>query len=289
MVGRSDQRPPALSQQKWRVSLVPSSARAELMRLVGRTSVVIGDLMAAAANMVEIAALIGDTARATMLAALMDGQSLTGSELAFLARISRPTASEHLSKLVDARLLSVTKKRSFRYYRIASPLVASMLESLKLVAALEVPQRFQPRSARDDALRFGRTCYDHLAGRLGVAIADSLVGKGYVVLGQDGGAVTDTGTAALTEFGVDLSIRRQSKRIFCKPCLDWSQRRYHIAGYIGSEINRRCMDLGWLIRVKDSRAVQVTAAGESGLHDAFGLDTIGLLAKPFKLQLHMMG
>jgi len=126
--------------------------------------------MVAAANMVEVAALVGDTARATMLAALMGGQALTGSELAFLARISRPTASEHLARLVEARLLSVTKRRRFNYYRIASPLVAAMLESIKAVAAIEVPPRYQPRSARDDALRFARTCYDHLAGELGLPL-----------------------------------------------------------------------------------------------------------------------
>src|SRR5450830_2055122 len=118
--------------------------------------------MIAAANMVEVAALVGDTARATMLAALMGGQALTSSELAALAHISRPTASGHLSKLVGARLLAVTQKRRNRYYRIASPLVAKMLEGIKAVAALETPPRYQPRSAQDDALRFARTCYDHL-------------------------------------------------------------------------------------------------------------------------------
>jgi DNA-binding transcriptional ArsR family regulator len=232
--------------------------------------------MVAAANMVEVAALVGDTARATMLSALMGGQSLTGSELAFLARISRPTASEHLSKMVDARLISVTRKRSYRYYRISSPLVASMLESIKLVAALEVPQRYQPRSARDEALRFGRTCYDHLAGRLGVAIADALIASGCIVLDEDGGDVTDAGAKVLTEFGVDLSLKRKSKRIFCKPCLDWSERRHHIAGHVGAEIQRRCMELGWLIRVNDTRAVQLTAAGQTGLRDTFGLDELDL-------------
>ena len=101
--------------------------------------------MVAAANLVEVAALVGDTARATMLAALMGGQSLTGSELAFLAHVSRSTASEHLAKLVEARLLAVSKKRRFHYYRIASPLVAMMLESIKTVAAIELPPRHQPR------------------------------------------------------------------------------------------------------------------------------------------------
>ena len=150
--------------------------------------------MVAAANLVEVAALVGDTARATILAALMGGQALTGSELAYLARVSRPTASEHLVKLVEARLIAVTKQGRFRYYRIASPLVARMIESIIAVAAIEVPSRYQPRSIRDDALRFARTCYDHLAGQVGVAITDALIANGHIVLTEDGGEVTDAGT-----------------------------------------------------------------------------------------------
>jgi DNA-binding transcriptional ArsR family regulator len=228
--------------------------------------------MVAAANMVEVAALVGDTARATILAALMGGQALTGSELAFVARVSRSTASEHLTKLVKARLIAVTKKRRFRYYRIASPLVATMLESIKAVAAIEVPPRFQPRSAREDALRFARTCYDHLAGQLGVAIADALVAKGYIVLTEDGGAVTNTGARFLTEFGVELISKSRSRRIFCRPCLDWSERRYHLAGLVGTGIWRRCLELGWLVRQRDTRAVRVTPAGRMGLRDTFGVN-----------------
>src|ERR1700691_5909473 len=147
--------------------------------------------MVAAANLVEVAALVGDTARATMLNALMGGQSLTATELAYCANVSRATASGHLSKLVSARLLTVTRKRRFNYYRIASPLVARMLESIKVVAAIEVPPRYQPRSARDDELRFARTCYDHLAGYVAVAIADALTARGYIALGDDGGEVTE--------------------------------------------------------------------------------------------------
>ena len=134
--------------------------------------------MVAAANLVEVAALVGDTARATMLNALMGGQSLTATELAYCANVSRATASGHLSKLVAARLLTVTRQRRFSYYRIASPLVATMLESIKVVAAIEVPPRRHPRSANDDALRFARSCYDHLAGQLGVAVTDALVAMG---------------------------------------------------------------------------------------------------------------
>lgn len=226
--------------------------------------------MVAAANLVEVAALVGDTARATILAALMGGQALTGSELAYLARVSRPTASEHLVKLTQARLVSVTRQGRYRYYRIASPLVARMIESIIAVAAIEVPSRYQPRSIQDDALRFARTCYDHLAGQIGVAITDALVANGHIVLGEDGGEVTAAGARFLTGFGADL--RSRGRRIFCRPCLDWSERRYHVAGLVGAAIWRRCLELGWLTRQRDTRALRLTAAGKAGLLDSFGVD-----------------
>jgi DNA-binding transcriptional ArsR family regulator len=228
--------------------------------------------MVGTANMVEVAALVGDTARATILAALMGGQALTGSELAFLARISRSTASEHLSKLVEARLIAITKQGRFRYYRIVSPRVAKMLESIELVAAIDVPPRYQPRSMKDDALRFARTCYDHLAGQVGVAIADALVTNGHIILAEEGGEVTDAGARFLAGFGADLTSKSRSRRLFCQPCLDWSERRLHVAGLVGAEICHRCLELGWLRRVRDSRALRLTPDGKSGLRDHFGLD-----------------
>ena len=243
--------------------------------------------MVAAANMVEVAALVGDTARATMLGALMGGQSLTGSELAFLAHISRSTASEHLTKLVEARLVAVTRKRRFNYYRIASPLVAQMLESMKVVAALEVPPRHQPRSMRDDAMRFARTCYDHLAGAVAVAIADALVARDYVALGDDGGEVTPAGARFLGGFGADLSAQSRSRRIFCRPCLDWSERRHHIAGHVGAEICRCCLQRGWFVRERDSRALRLTPAGVTGLYASFGVDLNG--ARPGKTSTPSVG
>ena len=227
--------------------------------------------MVAAANLVEVAALVGDTARATMLAALMGGQSLTGTELAFLARVSRPTASEHLAKLVEARLLAVARKRRFAYYRIASPLVAQMLETLKAVAAIEVPPRHQPRSAADEALHFARTCYDHIAGTVGVAIADALQSSGHVMLGDDGGELTDSGARFLMRFGATLQPKSGNRRIYCRPCLDWSERRYHIAGFVGAEICRCCLDRGWLMRMRDTRALRLTPEGRTGLAETFGV------------------
>jgi DNA-binding transcriptional ArsR family regulator len=227
--------------------------------------------MVAAANMVEVAALVGDTARANILAALMGGQALTSSELAGLARVSRSTTSEHLSKLTQARLLTVTQKRRNRYYRIASPLVAKMLESIKAVAALETPPRHRPRSAQDDA-RFARTCYDHLAGRLGVAIADALVRKKFVVLSDEGGELTTAGKRFLVRFGTALMPASGSRRVFCRPCLDWSERRYHIAGHVGAEICRCCLERGWLMRQRGSRVIRLTPAGLRGLREVFGME-----------------
>ena len=226
------------------MSRANSSVHAELFSIDMHPVSAIGSRMVAAANLVEVAALVGDTARATMLNALMGGQSLTATELAYCANVSRSTASGHLSKLVAARLLTVTHKRRFSYYRIASPLVATMLESIKVVAAIEVPPRRRPRSANDDALRFARSCYDHLAGQVGVAITDALVAMGHIVLTDEGGEVTSSGERFLSAFGADL--RPRTRRIFCQPCLDWSERRYHLKGLVGARILDRLLELGWL-------------------------------------------
>jgi DNA-binding transcriptional ArsR family regulator len=211
--------------------------------------------MVAAANLVEVAALVGDTARATMLSALMGGELLTGTELAYRANVSRSTASGHLSKLVAARLLTVTRKRRFSYYRIASPLVATMLESIKVVGAIEVPPRRQPQSASDHALRFARSCYDHLAGQVGVAVTDALVAMGHIVLTDEGG-----------------DLRPGTRRIFCQPCLDWSERRYHLKGLVGARILDRLLELGWLKCVSGSRALQLTSSGREGLSKIFQIE-----------------
>jgi DNA-binding transcriptional ArsR family regulator len=254
------------------LSRANGSAHAELSLVDEPAVLAIGLWMVAAANLVEVAALVGDTARATMLAALMDGQSLTATELAYRANVSRSTASGHLSKLVAARLLVVTRKRRFSYYRIAAPLVARMLESIKLVAAIEVPPRHHPRSAHDEALRFARSCYDHLAGQAGVAITNALVAMGHIVLTDEGGELTPSGERFLSTFGADLTSRPQTRRVFCQPCLDWTERRYHLKGLVGAEILRRVLELGWFKRVSGTRALRLTSSGSAGLSELFHIE-----------------
>ena len=145
-----------------------------------------------------------------------------------------------------------------------------MLESMKVVAAIQVPLRLQPRSANDGALRFARSCYDHLAGQVGVAVTDALVAMGHVVLTDEGGEVTPSGGRFLSAFGVDLSLRTQ--RIFCQPCLDWSERRYHLKGLVGARILDRQLELGWLKSVSGSRALQLTSSGRAGLSEIFQIE-----------------
>jgi DNA-binding transcriptional ArsR family regulator len=223
-------------------------------------------------NVAEVAALVGDPARANMLVALMDGRALTAKELAFAAGVSPQTTSGHLAKLAAAHLLTCVRQGRHRYYRVASPLVARMLESITLVAAIEAPPRHRPRSPRDDALRLARTCYDHLAGRLGVAIADALVARQAVVLSEDGGEVTADGTAFFADsLGIDLAAI-QRRRAFCRPCLDWSERRPHLAGAIGAALAERCFARGWIERLRDSRAVAITPRGRGVLRELFGFD-----------------
>ena len=219
-------------------------------------------------DMAEIGALIGDPARANMLAALIDGRSLTAKELASLAGVAPQTASGHLGRLTAANLLALSTRGRFHYYRLASPLVAQMLEGVMALAAVQLPPRRLP-SRIDQAMRDARTCYDHVAGRLGVAIADRLVAEGHIVLGEDGGAVTETGTAFLAEFGAAPAPRKGSTRPFCRPCLDWSERRPHIAGAIGAALCARFLDLGWIEKKRDTRALAITAAGRRGFAQRF--------------------
>jgi len=219
------------------------------------------------------AALVGDPARASMLMALMDGRALTASELARVAGVMPQTASGHLAQLVGAGLLSCQRQGRHHYHRLAPPSVARMLESIIEISANdEAAARAVVTGPRDAAMRAARTCYDHLAGRLGVALADSLSTHGHIELSPEGGAVTDSGMAFLADFGVDLAAAgRSGGRVFCRPCLDWSERRLHVGGVLGAALAKRCLELDWIRRAEASRAINVTPPGWIGLREKFGI------------------
>lgn len=223
----------------------------------------------------EVAALAGDPARATMLHALMDGRALTAGELAAAAGITAPTASGHLARLTAAGLVVVAKQGRHRYHRLATPAVAAMLESVMQVAAgARVPAR-APTGPKDAAMRLARTCYDHLAGHLAVALADALQARGYVELGPDAGVVTPAGEAFFDELGLalDRAAGRRTRRVFCRPCLDWSERRPHLAGMLGAALCTSSLERGWIRRRSESRAVLVTPEGRRAYKALFGVDT----------------
>lgn len=233
--------------------------------------------MASTAAFAETAALLGDPARASMMAALMDGRALSAGELAEVAGVTPQTASGHLARLTAAGLLAVARQGRHRYHRLASPAVARMLEGIMAVAEGAAP-RPVATGPRDAALRTARTCYDHLAGRLAVALADSMAARGQIELSLDGGAVTEAGEAFLRSLSV-TAAKPARGRLFCRPCLDWSERRPHVAGVLGAALCTRCFELGWVRRKEGSRALTVTPAGWRGFAEHFGVAQDAVLGR----------
>jgi DNA-binding transcriptional ArsR family regulator len=232
--------------------------------------------MASNAMFATVASLVGDPARAGMLHALMDGRALTASELAQVGRVTPQTASGHLTRMAAVGLLSLEKQGRHRYYRLASQAVAQMIESIMQVASGLEGKRPLFVGPRDVALRTARTCYDHLAGRLGVALADALVAGGYAELASDAGLVTDAGSQLLNRMGIDVDalLPRRGKRaprVLCRPCLDWSERRPHLAGAVGAAICAHSFQNGWIRRIPASRAVAITPKGQRIFREDFGV------------------
>jgi DNA-binding transcriptional ArsR family regulator len=259
-----------------------ASGNPELSPLAGRRrSAYLWSMSEAQPAVAEIAALVGNPARANILMALIEGRALTAGELSCVAGVSPQTTSEHLAMLREANLLSMTKQGRHCYFRLGSPQVARMIESIMVVAA-DAPQRYRPRWNGGEQLRNARTCYDHIAGRLGVAITDALTRHEHIVLGEDGGVVTRAGEKFLADFGVHLDDVRRGRRTFCRPCVDWSERRLHLAGSLGAALASRCLDLGWVGRVRNSRALKISAAGESGFRELFGITLSGEETPPLR-------
>ncbi|CCV04153.1 Transcriptional regulator [Mesorhizobium metallidurans STM 2683] len=217
-------------------------------------------------DIARIASLVGDPARANMLSALMGGTALTASELALEAGVSLPTASSHLSKLMEGGLLTLASQGRHRYYGLAGPQVAGMIEAITGVAASVGPQRVRP-GPRDAAMRVARVCYDHLAGEQAVAMLDRLVDK-QLLLRED--KEIRLAPAAASHFAaIGIDVQAKPRRPVCRACLDWSVRRSHLAGTLGAAILDKILAEKWARREKDSRAVVFSPVGRQAFEKVF--------------------
>ncbi|AUH32315.1 ArsR/SmtB family transcription factor [Paracoccus tegillarcae] len=221
-------------------------------------------------DIARIAALIGDPARANMLTALMSGKALTATELAGEAGVTPATASTHLAKLEQGGLLVIKKQGRHRYAALAGPEVANVLEVLMGLAAGAGHLRART-GPRDAALRKARVCYNHLAGDLGTQLFDALLAGDLLRRNGDQPVLTPDGETLLREFGIDLVSLSQTRAPLCRECLDWSERRAHLAGSIGRALLSRIEELGWARRQKDSRVIRFSPEGERAFRARFGL------------------
>jgi DNA-binding transcriptional ArsR family regulator len=219
-------------------------------------------------NIARVAAMIGDTARSQVLTALMDGRAHTATELADAAGVTRQTISFHLGKLHDAGMIELQRQGRHRYFRLAGAEVAELLESLMGLATRAAPIRpvFGPR---DPALRKARICYDHLAGELGVLVYDEMHRLGLLCELDGSLGLTAPGRDWCTRLGIDIEGAKGARRSLCRTCLDWSERRLHLAGSLGAALLDRIHQLGWARRERESRAIVFSAAGERSLHALF--------------------
>jgi DNA-binding transcriptional ArsR family regulator len=231
--------------------------------------------MATVTALASTAALLGDPARAAMLQALFAGQALTATELAKIAGVAAPTASAHLAKLVEGGLVAVHVQGRHRYHRLANEEVAAALETLGTLTIATAPVRRWPH---DEALRDARLCWDHVAGRLGVALHQALTAREWLAPAPGGWAATSAGEEGLTALGVDLPAAQTARRFACD-CMDWSERRPHLAGGLGREIAACCLKHDWLHRsippeggsALHRRRLRLTPEGARRLHEALGI------------------
>ncbi|HKN25929.1 MAG TPA: ArsR family transcriptional regulator [Candidatus Acidoferrum sp.] len=219
-----------------------------------------------------IAAAIGEPARARMLYCLMDGHARTSTELAVVAGVSPSTASVHLQRLKSAQLVKVIVQGKHRFYSLEGPDVASALEGLSVLAG-GPRKKFVPTAPSN--LRAARTCYDHMAGMLGVALHDRFKASGWLVNGSERSdnayRVTVTGAKGFENLGIDLQATQALRRRFACPCLDWSERRPHVGGALGASLLNITLKRKWVTQELDSRALHVTSLGRRELRARFGI------------------
>ena len=219
-------------------------------------------------NIAVIAALIGDPARANILTALMGGKALTASELALECGVTPQTASAHLSKLQNGGLIGQRKQGRHRYFSLAGEDVGQMLETLMGFAASRGHMRIRT-GPKEPALRKARVCYNHLAGEMGVRLFDALEHQNLIKRSNEEITLTQSGADKMLGFGIDLPRLENQRRPLCLTCLDWSARRDHLAGALGTALLDRILALGWAVRSPESRAIQFTPSGEMAFNKVF--------------------
>jgi DNA-binding transcriptional ArsR family regulator len=228
--------------------------------------------MIAEPNIARIAALMGEPSRATMLVALLSKEALPATELASQAYISPQTASSHLSKLVAGRLLTVEQHGRHRYYRLANDEVGRAIESLASIApSPRAPQNAQ-ENERLKTVRYARTCYDHMAGQVAVAIARALEGREFLVRSGRDYQVTESGKEWFRKLGIDTDSLCTSRRVFALQCLDWSERQYHVSGALGAALLERMFNLRYIARARIPRCIRVTLEGKRALNRLLNLN-----------------
>ncbi|ALC81707.1 MULTISPECIES: ArsR/SmtB family transcription factor [Bacillus] len=208
-----------------------------------------------------VAALIADKSRASILESLMNGKSFTASELATQTKITIQTASSHLAKLVEGNLLAVEKHGRYRYYRLASVEVAEMIEMLSSFAPTPKVQSLK-ESRTKDSIHYARTCYDHLAGTLGVNWTQYLLDNSFIIEKERDYVLTQTGTAFFQSLGINIDQLQKKKRAFARKCLDWSERRYHLAGALGAAATDHFIENKWVERNHENRSLLLTEKGK---------------------------
>jgi DNA-binding transcriptional ArsR family regulator len=213
-----------------------------------------------------IASLIGEPARATMLWNLLDGRAYTAGELALSAGLSAQSASNHLNKLIEAELLKMEKQGKHRYYRFAKPEVAYAMEAIANLLPAKSKAMPHKHFANGD-IQYARTCYDHLAGKVAVTLTQSLVQQKIIKLKDEAYIVTPAGAEWFANLGIDLEAVQQQKRAFARPCLDWTERKYHLAGALGAALLDQLLAKNWLRRKPNERTLVLTGKGEKGLYE----------------------
>jgi DNA-binding transcriptional ArsR family regulator len=216
----------------------------------------------------HVASLVGDPARANMLSALVGGTALTASELALEAGVTLQTASSHLGKLTAGGLLKLSVQGRHRYFALAGPQVAAMLEAIMGVAATLGPQRVRP-GPRDKAMREARVCYDHLAGDLAVAMLDGFLARCLIVRDGDAFELGTDAAAFFAERGIDVAMLSSARRPVCRGCLDWSVRRSHLAGSLGEAILSQAFAERWARREPDGRVIAFSPQGRQAFRKTF--------------------